>query len=359
MNYLNNSGMIPQFPMQMSNPMMNFMSNPPMNFNMMNPQMSMQHNFLLNTLLKSLKEYIDFLQQYLMYILLKGFGSFSIDFGSNYIQAVIDNCSKSINDLNNINAMGINDITTNYYFQELSKNLKLFLQELKSKLTSPSNYFEVNEIKIENDKIISKIEDKAYEFCELKETNELETVGNFLYSVGGIARKALDISNKIYYKKLEEFQKTDEFNNIFFNKEKNFSIWLKNNLNNEYFRDICEENLLNIFEYLQMCPKETKFLIRLFIEFLRLYFKCDVSIPFVEIEFLGKDVDKFDNSEMTDLIYKGKPTKVNFCYLPQLKSNGSVIKGAKFYVFTYIDGRSFKKETVNYEVVLQNVKKSI
>ena len=359
MNYLNNSGMIPQFPMQMSNPMMNFMSNPPMNFNMMNPQMSMQYNFQLNTLLKSLKEYIDFLQQYLMNILLKGFGSFSIDFGSNYIQAVIENCSKSINDLNNINAMGINDITTNYYFQELSKNLKLFLQELKSKLTSPSNYFEVNEIKIDNDKIISKIEDKAYEFCELKETNELETVGNFLYSVGGIARKALDISNKIYYKKLEEFQKTDEFNNIFFNKEKNFSIWLKNNLNNEYFRDICEENLLNIFEYLQMCPKETKFLITLFIEFLRLYFLCDVSIPFVEIEFLGKDVDKFDNSEMTDLIYKGKPTKVNFCYLPQLKSNGSVIKGAKFYVFTYIDGRSFKKETVNYEVVLQNVKKSI
>ena len=106
-------------------------------------------------------------------------------------------------------------------------------------------------------------------------------------------------------------------------------------------------------------PKGTKLLIRLFEEFLRIYFKCAISIPFVEIEFLDNNIEEFDNSEMTDLIYKGKPTKVNFCYLPQLKSNGSVIKGAKFYVFTYIDGRSFKKEHVNYEVVLQNVKKSI
>ena len=222
----------------------------------------------------------------------------------------------------------MNDNLMNFHFKEFSPILQLFLQELKNMLGSPSNYFEVNEIKIENDKLISKIENKVYELWEFNEKNELETVGNFLYSVGGIARKALDISNRIYYKKFEEFQKSGEYHN--YDKEKNFSIWVKNQFNNEYFRSICEENLLNIVDYLVLCPKGTKLLIRLFEEFLRIYFKCAISIPFVEIEFLDNNIEEFDNSEMTDLIYKGKPTKVNFCYLPQLKSNGSVIPGGKF-----------------------------
>ena len=51
---------------------------------------------------------------------------------------------------------------------------------------------------------------------------------------------------------------------------------------------------------------------------------------------------------MDDIIYKGKPTKVNFCYLPQLKSNGCVIPGGNFYVFTYLEGKTYKKEKIDY-----------
>ena len=55
---------------------------------------------------------------------------------------------------------------------------------------------------------------------------------------------------------------------------------------------------------------------------------------------------------MNDIIFKGEKTKVNFCYLPQLKSNGSIIDGANFYVFTYREegkeSASYKKEPIDY-----------
>ena len=77
-------------------------------------------------------------------------------------------------------------------------------------------------------------------------------------------------------------------------------------------------------------------MIQFFNSLLRLYLKCNFSIPLVEVSFeLENNNDEFQYTTMDDIIYKGKPTKVNFCYLPQLKSNGCVIPGGNFYVFTY------------------------
>ena len=351
MQMMSNS-MIPNPMMSMQNNCMGMFG---FNMNMMNPQNSMKIT-QMNELLKSLEGYINYLQQYLMNFLMNDFYSFVEDSSTFNVQILSAQCSNCISYLKS-NGMIMNNHSMNFEYGNILGILQQFLQQLKDKLCSPSNYFEANEIKIKNDKIISKIEKKVDELCKLNEKNEYETVGNFLYSVGGIAREALNISNRIYYEKYEEFQKSEEFHNI--DKEKNFSIWIKNKFNNLYFIDICEENILTIIKYLESFPKETKLLKRLFEEFLRLYFMCDISIPFVEIEFLDKKIDKFDNSIMTDLIYKTKATKVNFCYLPQLKSNGSVILGGKFYVFTYIDGTSFKKKSIEYFPVTQKVKKPI
>ena len=47
---------------------------------------------------------------------------------------------------------------------------------------------------------------------------------------------------------------------------------------------------------------------------------------------------------MLDIIYKGKNKLVNFCYLPGLMSNGQLIKGGKFYVFTFLKDKSYQKK---------------
>ena len=57
-----------------------------------------------------------------------------------------------------------------------------------------------------------KKENKVSTYLNIKEDIELKTAGNFSYSVGGITRKALDISNKIYdeyYKSYEEYVKNN------------------------------------------------------------------------------------------------------------------------------------------------------
>ena len=84
--------------------------------------------------------------------------------------------------------------------------------------------------------------------------------------------------------------------------------------------------------------------------------KCAFSFPFVEVKFYeGKD-EIIDDEIMTELFHKGKKYKINFCFLPQLKSNGANIPGSKFYVFTYNDAKKlFKKEKIDYENFKQNI----
>jgi len=261
------------------------------------------------------------------------------------------NNSKNIDIINNIN----------YVIKDIIATLDKFSSKLIYALNyidNPSNnYFEVNEIQSENEKLVPKIEKKVYELCNISDKIELETVGKFLYSVGGIARKSLAISNDIYHDLFEKYSKNTKLSNFNTSEKKNFSNWVKNYLYDNYFRDCCERNTLKIIKYLNKCPKESNFLKELFVDFLSLYLKCDVSIPFVEIKFMDNKIKEFDTKEMTDFFYKLKPTKVNFCFLPQLKSNGAVINGGKFYVFTYIEGKSFKMEMrdIDYENVQQKV----
>lgn len=59
---------------------------------------------------------------------------------------------------------------------------------------------------------------------------------------------------------------------------------------------------------------------------------------------------EFDNENMDDLIIKGNQVKFNFCYLPELIFSSKKIKD---YVFTYIEGKTFIKGDINYEIVNQ------
>ena len=53
---------------------------------------------------------------------------------------------------------------------------------------------------------------------------------------------------------------------------------------------------------------------------------------------------------MLDIIDKsGKAKKVNYCYIPELKSNGKTLRNGKFYVFTYIKNQTYQKEGKIYD----------
>ena len=103
-----------------------------------------------------------------------------------------------------------------------------------------------------------------------------------------------------------------------------------------------------------MNSKYETFFIELFPDLIKLYLECALSIPLIEVSFDLDTNNKFDNRIMTDLFLKGKPTKINFCYLPELKSNGSQIPGGKFYVFTYLEGKTYR-EYQDLEIVKQNI----
>ena len=52
------------------------------------------------------------------------------------------------------------------------------------------------------------------EYLNIEEEIKLKTVGNFLYSVGGIVRKALEVSNKIYDERVNYLN--DHKNELYF-----------------------------------------------------------------------------------------------------------------------------------------------
>ena len=61
---------------------------------------------------------------------------------------------------------------------------------------------------------------------------------------------------------------------------------------------------------------------------------------------------------MFDIIIKGKKKFANFCYLPGLKSNGKLIKGGYFYVFTFIKDKTYQKigNLFDDEIITQNTR---
>ena len=96
------------------------------------------------------------------------------------------------------------------------------------------------------------------------------------------------------------------------------------------------------------------FLFELFYDLLKFYFKRSFREIMFNIQFKDNIQGKaFDSKSMRDLIFKDKPTKVNFCYLPQLKLEGEIIPEGQFYVFTYLEGEIFIKKNIDYEIVKQ------
>ena len=273
---------------------------------------------------------------------------------------------------NPMNSQNIND---GFQFANNSLNgikwhINQFLQSIKKTFVQFRNdniegydYVEVNEIQKENDKIINKIEKQAYALADIKENVELTRAGNFLYSVGGIARKALKLSNKIYHELFDAYKKylndqKKKLSHIQNNDRKNLSCWFKNQLknNNNYINHYLENNNPDINKYLNN-GEEQNLLKELFRDFISLFLKCALSFPLVEVEFYERRNEIINVEIMSDLFNKGKKYPINFCYLPKLKSNGADILGSKFYVFTYNSAdKAFKKEDekFDYEPVKQD-----
>jgi len=232
-------------------------------------------------------------------------------------------------------------------------------------------YIEVSDIKNENDKITSSLTEIVFkDYLPENENIENETAGNFLYLIGGITRESYNLAREIYSKLLDYYKEC--FNkNLNFNENeirKKVSVWTKSNCNIEQLcRNYSIHNEYKINKYLDSCEDEnTKIILKdLFYIFIKLYTKCMLSVPKVEIEFEFEKADNiFDDNKMMDILIKGNGTKkkINFCYLPQLKSNGSVIKGGEYYVFTYY-GETYCKKGNLYEcqnsMINNNMKKKI
>ena len=243
------------------------------------------------------------------------------------------------------------------------KNIKDFITLYKKKELG-FEYYEPYEIEDENKKITDKIKNSVFEYYLPKNENcENEISGKFLYSVGGISRISQNLANYIYLDLFNEYKIYLEANNewLTFNHEedrKNLSIWAKKCLNEKQFFEFYSNiNINKIKKYLYSNDEKTnEILLGLFINFIKLYTKCFLSFPFVEVKFTNNNC-KFENSIMLDIIYKGNKGKlVNFCYLPGLVSNGQLINGGKFYVFTFIKGNSYqiKENLFEDEIILQN-----
>lgn len=225
------------------------------------------------------------------------------------------------------------------------------------------NYYEPYEIENERVKIIESIKYYVGEYyLPEKEDCLNETVGKFLYSIGGISRKTFSLANKAYSELFNEYKKyleeKKEWLQFDIEKDKrNFSIWVKKYLNEkQFFEYLSEINSKEIESYLYKDDEKTNNILKeLFRDLIRNQTKCLLSIPQIIAQFTNNNC-KFENSIMFDIIFKGKKKLVNFCYLPGLKSNGRLITGGEYYVFTFIEGKSFqiKENIFDNEIAVQN-----
>ena len=272
-----------------------------------------------------------------------------------------------INTFNNNSLSNNNEEVNKFYI--IKSTIYNFLKDLeslnKNAYIEGGEYFEPIEVNKENNQIINKISSKVFKYIEMDEKqnkNNLETEGKFLYSIGGIARKSLDIANRLYSKLFEEYKRyLKDPTKIYRNQldKKNLSRWVKNRFNvKEFIKNAAENHKQAIFKYNQYLvhKNDTDFLFEIFNDFLSLFLKCSLSIPMVEVKFLDDNniLDKpINNQEMIDLIIKNRSYKVNFCFLPQLVSNDGLIPGAKFHVFTYNESETYRHQIIDYEIVKQ------
>jgi hypothetical protein len=248
--------------------------------------------------------------------------------------------------MNNMNGMNMNNMNgMNMNFMNMN-NINSFPYNMNMDNFNNNVIYEPSDIKNENDKITHEIKQIAYSHYLTNDSTK--RAGEFLYSIGGIARKSLELSFRIFYELYQQFYEYN-INNI--NKsKKDFYIWAKQMIDcNEIIINYSQKYFKEILKYSNSDKEFDNYkLSYFFTSFLKLYSKCKFCIPSVEVNFELENGDQFDSSKMDDIIFKGKQTKVNFCYLPQLKSNGANIDGGNFHVFTYIEGSTYKKEPIDY-----------
>ena len=172
----------------------------------------------------------------------------------------------------------------------------------RSKLVMESFLLRIKEFafETENNAIVKKIEKKVSTYLNIKEDIEYKTAGNFLYFVGGIARKALEVSNKIYdeyFKSYTEYMKKHNFGFVYTSKAKDFPEYMKNFLNDEFYNITFKLSKDNIQKYVDQ--SDPNFSFELFHDFLNFYLRWNFSCPQLQIHFMDYTKGKeFDNENM-------------------------------------------------------------
>ena len=109
-----------------------------------------------------------------------------------------------------------------------------------------------------------------------------------------------------------------------------FSSWVKNN---EYIITLELKNYLkNKIVFYDSSKKE--YFKKLYEELFLLYFKCELCIPPIQIDFSNNELI-YNCETMIDFINKGPNRQVNFVFFPSLFTNGKYLDNGKKWVFTY------------------------
>ena len=303
------------------------------------------------------------------------FKTIKIDTIQNNFDDKLENFKKEILDLVNFVKIKITENSVPENHSNVNNERKNFIENLKhnfkeKKMNDFIKIYKINElgyknytpndIEQKNEEIITFLNDKILDDYLVDENEEKcinETVGNFLYSIGGISRKSFQLTKDIYHEFFNEYKKYLKSNNewLTFEHEKdrrNLSIWIKKCLDEKNFYEYYSiKNIKIIEKYLYNDDKTDNILFKLFKDFIELYIKCYLSFPSIEIKYTGENIE-FNAKIMKDYILKNaKKKKVNFCYLPGLISNGDFIKNGKYNVFTYCDNTFQIKENIFEEPI--------
>ena len=209
--------------------------------------------------------------------------------------------------------------------------------EYKIESNSEMNIFTPEDIQDENKEITRNFQNEAFNYMNANnEKEENENVAVFLKNVAIISRYSFKEAKNLYRIMEEKYLKITG-NKITKNDEKykkEFSQWIKN-LEKKQGKKEYDFYLNQLKSYeKELKADDREYLKKLLYDLIIMYFHCDISFPFVKIDFTKKD--DFDPEIMIDFINRGKNRKVNFIILPSLFSNGIYLQNGKFWVFTYL-----------------------
>lgn len=220
-----------------------------------------------------------------------------------------------------------NDLKSEFKKIDLEYNISNYIKDYKEKLFDKDCY-QNNELKNLYIPIKSEITQKVLESFPEDEEEENKTVGELLKSIGIIARQSQQFAQKIYDILNISFKYYKGNLNYLNNQEEHiqFSGWVKNSLNLNFYEDFCKNEYKNENnEFFKKCLfKLTKF-----------YTQCLLSYNKIEFKYTEENVE-FNKNEMEDINeIRGNKKNVNFTVLPGLFCNGAYLDIGKIQVFTY------------------------